>query len=115
METTQISATFSVSPQITAADVAAIKEAGYRTIICNRPDGEGADQPEFAEIAAAAEAAGLETAYIPVIPGAVTQDDVTAFKAALRDLPQPVLAYCRSGARAASLWSLCDNGQPTAA
>ncbi|WP_333714154.1 TIGR01244 family sulfur transferase [Yoonia sp.] len=111
---THISPTFSVSPQITAADIAAIKAAGYRAIICNRPDNEGADQPAFAEIAAAARAADLKTAYIPVIPGAVTQDNVTALAAALKDLPQPVLAYCRSGARAASLWSLCDGKQPTA-
>jgi sulfide:quinone oxidoreductase len=115
MQVTQLSPAFSVSPQIAASDIAAIKAAGYRTIICNRPDGEGADQPRFDEIAAAARGAGLEAAYVPVIPGAMTQDNVNAFKTALRNLPQPVLAYCRSGARAASLWSLCDNGQPTAA
>ena len=51
MELRTISATFAVSPQITADDVAAIAAKGYRAIICNRPDGEGADQPSFEEIA----------------------------------------------------------------
>ena len=46
--------------QIAPADIAALAAAGFRSIICNRPDGEGADQPVFAEIEAAARAAGLE-------------------------------------------------------
>ncbi len=105
MDLKKISSKFSVSPQIAAADLAAIQEAGFRAIICNRPDGEGADQPSFEEIEAAAKKAGLETAYVPVTSGLVTDDDVAAFGAALNDLPRPVLAYCRTGTRSATLWS----------
>jgi sulfide:quinone oxidoreductase len=54
MQTKRITAGLSVSEQITVADVAALAEAGFNSIICNRPDGEGADQPVFAEIATAA-------------------------------------------------------------
>jgi sulfide:quinone oxidoreductase len=43
--------------------------AGFRSIICNRPDGEGNDQPTFSEIEEAARAAGLEAYYMPVVPG----------------------------------------------
>ena len=50
MEIKRITDKVSVSPQITAADVADIKKAGFRAIICNRPDGEGADQPSFEEL-----------------------------------------------------------------
>jgi len=105
MDLKKISSKFSVSPQIAAADLAAIQEAGFRAIICNRPDGEGADQPSFEEIEAAAKKAGLETAYVPVTSGLVTDDDVAAFGASLNDLPRPVLAYCRTGTRSATLWS----------
>ena len=49
---------FAVTAQISVDDVSAIAEAGYKTIICNRPDYETADQPVFADIKAAAEAAG---------------------------------------------------------
>ena len=53
-----------VSPQITAEDVAAAASLGYRTIVCNRPDGEAPGQPSMAEIEAAAQAAGLS--FLPL-------------------------------------------------
>ncbi|RYF03533.1 MAG: TIGR01244 family phosphatase, partial [Oxalobacteraceae bacterium] len=31
----------SVSPQVLPADMDAIRQAGFRSLICNRPDGEG--------------------------------------------------------------------------
>ena len=105
MDLKKITEKTSVSPQITPDDIAAIKEAGFRAIICNRPDGEGADQPSFEEIEAAAKEAGLEAAYVPVTSGMVRDEDVEAFGAALKDLPRPVLAYCRTGTRSATLWS----------
>ena len=51
MDIKTLTANLSVTPQITASDMQAIKDAGFRAIICNRPDGEGADQPTFEEIA----------------------------------------------------------------
>ena len=105
MDIKTLSPQVSVSPQITAADVAEITEAGFRAIICNRPDGEGADQPNFDEIEAAANASGLRIEYVPVTAGIVTDDDVAAFASALAELPRPVLAYCRTGTRSATLWS----------
>jgi sulfide:quinone oxidoreductase len=59
-----INAGLSVSPQVLPEDISAIAAAGFRSVMCNRPDGEGADQPAFAEIEAAARAAGLEAAYL---------------------------------------------------
>ncbi|CUH60050.1 bifunctional protein tyrosine phosphatase family protein/NAD(P)/FAD-dependent oxidoreductase [Thalassobacter stenotrophicus] len=105
MDIKTLSPQVSVSPQITVADVAKVAEAGFRAIICNRPDGEGADQPNFDEIEAAANVAGLQIAYVPVTAGMVTDDDVAAFASALAELPRPVLAYCRTGTRSATLWS----------
>ncbi|MEM1314457.1 MAG: TIGR01244 family sulfur transferase [Pseudomonadota bacterium] len=98
----------SVCGQIAAEDMAAIAAAGYRSIICNRPDGEGADQPTHEEIEAAAEAQGLQTRYLPVTAGMVKDDDADFFAAALCELPGPVLAYCRTGTRSATLWSLSE-------
>lgn len=105
MDLRKISPRISVSPQIMPDDMDAIKAEGIRAIICNRPDGEGADQPNFDEIEAAAKAAGIETRYVPVQGGMVTDADVEAFGTALEDLPRPVLAYCRTGTRSATLWS----------
>lgn len=49
----------SVTAQIAASDLAALHAAGYRSIVCNRPDGEGADQPDYGEIEQAALALGI--------------------------------------------------------
>ena len=106
MDPRTLSPQFAVSPQITPQDIPALKAQGYRAIIANRPDGEGADQPTFAEIEAAAHAAGMQARYIPISGGMVGDDDVAAFRSALRAMPGPVLAYCRSGTRSATLWSL---------
>ncbi len=108
-ETRTISARLSVASQITAADIPALKSQGFRAIICNRPDGEGADQPSYGEIQQAAKSAGLEARYIPIVHGLVSEDDAAAFGAALAELPGPVLAYCRSGTRSATLWSLAQS------
>ncbi len=106
MDIRKISDALSVSPQITPDDMAAVKAAGFRAILCNRPDGEGADQPSFDEIEAAARKQGLEARYVPVQSGIVGDDDARAFGQALTELPGPVLAYCRTGTRSATLWSL---------
>ncbi len=100
-----------VSEQITPRDVTEIAGAGFKSIICNRPDGEGADQPTFAEIEAAAKAAGLAGAYLPVVSGKVSDDDATAFSALMETLPKPIFAYCRSGTRSAILWSLSEGAR----
>jgi len=101
----------SVSPQIAVADMQALAAAGYRSIICNRPDGEGADQPGFDEIAVAAKNAGLEARYLPIIAGMVSDADAADFDKALNELPGPTLAYCRTGTRSATLWSLAQAKQ----
>lgn len=95
---------FAVSEQITPEDLAAIAAAGFKSIICNRPDGEGPGQPHFQAVAEAAERAGLQARHLPVVPGQISPDQVQAMAQLLRELPQPVLAYCRSGARSTSLW-----------
>ena len=101
----------SVSEQIASHDIAAIASAGFKSVICNRPDGEGADQPVFAEIETAARAAGLTAAYLPIVSGKVSDDDATAFGLLVDKLPKPVLAYCRTGTRSTTLWSLSEGAR----
>ncbi len=106
MEARRISDEYTVSGQITPDDVQEIAARGYRSIMCNRPDGEAPDQPVFAGIEAAAKAAGLEVAFVPVVSGKITEEDVEAFRSRIADLPKPVFAYCRSGGRCQNLWTL---------
>lgn len=105
----------SVSPQITPHDIAAIAAAGFRSVICTRPDGEAADQPSAATVEAAAQEAGLSFRSIPVMAGAIGEADIARFRQALDALPGPVLGYCRTGTRAAMLWALVKVGERPAA
>ena len=106
MEYRQISDNYSVSGQILPEDIAVVKAAGLRTVICNRPDDEQPGQPSADSVKQAAEAAGLEFRYIPVISGQITEQNVADQAAALDDLDGPVFAYCRSGARCTNLYAL---------
>ena len=101
----------SVADQISVADVEQIARDGFRSIVCNRPDGEAPDQPEYASIEAAAKDAGLEIRWQPVISGQMSDDDGREFGRIYEDLPKPVLAYCRTGTRCTALWSLSQAGQ----
>lgn len=100
-----LSADFAVAPQLTPEDMGAVAQAGYKSVIINRPDFEGgADQPTSAQVMAAARAAGLQVEYQPVVSGAMTQQDVERFGQLLDTLPAPVLAFCRSGTRCTHLY-----------
>ena len=102
---------FSVAPQIEEADVQAIADAGYKTLIANRPDGEGGvDQPRMGAIRTKAEALGLTFVAIP-FSGAPTPEILERFGAALGEAPAPVLAYCRTGTRSITAWALTHGGQ----
>jgi len=97
---------FAVAAQLSAEDMQAVAAAGYKSVIINRPDGEGGpDQPASADVMAAALAAGLVVEYQPVISGAMTYADVVRFRELLGKMPGPVLAYCRSGTRCTHLFN----------
>ncbi|KIN73484.1 bifunctional protein tyrosine phosphatase family protein/NAD(P)/FAD-dependent oxidoreductase [Sulfitobacter guttiformis] len=111
MRMKQLTGELSVSDQIMPADMQAIKDAGFRAIVCNRPDGEGPDQPTFAQIEKAAGKLGIDALYVPIVSGKLADADIAVFDAALAKLPGPVLAYCRTGTRSATLWSLEQSGK----
>jgi uncharacterized protein (TIGR01244 family) len=106
----QLTAQLSVAPQLSAQDMAAVAAAGYKSVIINRPDFEGGpDQPASSEVMAAAQAAGLQAVYQPVVSSAITPEDVSRFAELINTLPGPVLAYCRSGARCTRLFQLANS------
>lgn len=117
MEIRPLSDTYAVSPQITAGDVPAIAQAGFSVVICNRPDGEVADDLRAQALKAATEAAGLRFVNNPVVPGGLTMDNVTLQRTAIDAAEQAgerVFAYCASGNRSSIVWALAKAGrQPT--
>ena len=106
MEIKHLTPGLSVAAQVTTADLQTIKDRGFKAVICNRPDGEGADQPTFVELEKAAKKLGIAMHYMPVKPGIILDPDIDAFRAALTALPGPVLGFCRTGMRTTTLWSL---------
>jgi sulfide:quinone oxidoreductase len=105
MDIKKISPALSVSPQIYPEHMERIAAEGFKTIINNRPDNEIDDQPLFAELAAEAAKYGLVIIDHPIIPGAMTEDDVVRFDNDLKTAKGPVLAFCRTGTRSTILWA----------
>lgn len=107
LATKAISDHFSVAAQVCPEDVPTIAAAGFKTLINNRPDGEGGPgQPKSAELERVSTEQGLRYVYLPVVSGAITPAQANAMREALVSAPTPVLAFCRSGARSSMLLSL---------
>ncbi|MFZ4552265.1 MAG: TIGR01244 family sulfur transferase [Aquabacterium sp.] len=101
----QVCPEFAVCGQIAVADVAKLAQQGYRSIINNRPDGEGGPaQPSSADIEAAAKAAGMAYVHFPVASLMITPEQVSKYHALCADLPHPIVAFCAAGGRANALF-----------
>ena len=103
-----VSERFAVAPQLAPGDLAAAAGAGYRVLVCNRPDGEEAGQPDAAAMHAAATEVGMEFHHIPIWGGAFPDEAIAAFGALRRTASGKVLAYCRSGTRSITLDALAN-------
>ncbi len=102
----KLSEAYSVSGQIFPENLSQIAQLGFKSVICNRPDGEGTGQPAFSEIEAAANAVGITAKYMPVTPGPATLPNAEKLAAIFDTLEGPVFAFCGSGARSSGLWNL---------
>jgi len=101
----QLSAEVCVAPQLEPAAMAWAAQQGFKSVINNRPDFEGGpDQPTSAVIEAAARAAGLQYAHLPVAPAVQTPEQIAEFASLLAALPKPILAFCRTGTRSGKLF-----------
>lgn len=112
LHTHHLSDQLSVAPQLEPAAMAAAAQAGFRSVINNRPDFEhGPAQPTSAAMEAAAVAAGLTYVHQPVSGMFQTPEQIAEFRRLLDTLPKPILAFCRSGARCTKLYgSACALG-----
>ncbi len=108
MELRTIDATLAVAPQMQPEELAGLAAQGFAAVICNRPDGEEPGQPPLDEMRRAAQEAGLAFHHIPVAGGLFPPAAVAAFGAIRRGTQGKVLAYCRTGTRAATLDALAN-------
>lgn len=100
-----VTADFSVAPQLEPEDFAEAAALGFAHIINNRSDGESPDQLNSAEAEALAKAAGLTYVHAPF----VGQPTPEAVRAAAQTKGK-TLAYCRSGTRSVTAWAFGQAG-----
>ncbi|MGE0258267.1 MAG: TIGR01244 family sulfur transferase [Alphaproteobacteria bacterium] len=87
-------------------DIEGLVDAGVRTIVNNRPDGEDPGQLPADEARLLAESRGIAYHHIPVTAASLTRGDVNALAAVLAKAERPVVLHCRSGTRSTLLWAL---------
>lgn len=101
---TKIDDDFSVAPQLPASALEIAAKEGFQAVICNRPDGEEAQQPTLDEMAKSATRAGLAFHAVPFDMQTLDRGVIDNFETALKTANGPVLAYCRSGTRSTIAW-----------
>lgn len=111
MDIRALTPTYAVSPQIELSDLAAVKAAGFTTVIDNRPDAEIPAHLHTAKMQAAAEALALTFVINPVISGGLTMANIAVQSEAVAASLGPVFAYCASGNRCSMVWALMNAGK----
>lgn len=105
-EIRRVTEIFSVAPQIDIDDFKQIKNAGYALVVNNRPDGESFGQMTSMTAQEKATEHGLDYQYLPIASPTDMLNRADALIKAVINAKGPVLAYCRSGTRSVSLWSI---------
>ncbi len=106
MRIVEITDKLSVAEQPEPADFGELATRGFAAVVNVRPDGEDIRQPGNEAEAAAARAAGVRYAFVPVTGATITRADIGAFQRFLTEEDGSVLAHCKSGTRALTLYVL---------
>ena len=110
MQIHHLSPDYAVSPQISPEDVAAIVQAGFAGVICNRPDTEVPHALRADALRHAVEAAGLRFEELPLTHQTMTSDNIAKQVELAKACNGPVLAYCASGTRCSVVWAISQVG-----
>lgn len=102
-----------VSGQLSVADLEALKEQGVELLVCNRPDGEAAEQLNYEELAAAARDMGMQVESMPFKSGEMPSEFIDQFSSLLKT-DKRLHAFCRTGNRSFNLYSaaVASSGKP---
>ncbi|AMP01141.1 pyridine nucleotide-disulfide oxidoreductase family protein [Collimonas arenae] len=100
---------FSTTSQICREDLIDIAAAGYKSVICNRPDNEdGGRHVSSSELAVACASAGLAFSYLPAHATHIDKEHGEALRALLAEMPGPTLAFCRTGNRSTNIFRMAN-------
>jgi uncharacterized protein (TIGR01244 family) len=107
----QIADDVCVAPQLDPDAMAEAARLGFKSVVNNRPDFEhGPDQPTSAADGSGRARSRLEYRHLPVDGGYQSPEQIAAFAQLLKELPRPLLAFCRSGARSTRLFTAAQAG-----
>ena len=107
LEITQHSALLATAPQACPEDMAQVAQAGFASVMVNRPDFEGGvDQPMAQAVEAAARAQGLHFYHLPFSGADLSPALALRFAQMLGDAPKPILLYCRTGTRSTMVFRM---------
>ena len=106
MSVKKLSDQFYVGPQIEIDDIEDLQIYDIKSVICLRPDGEGASQPVFEALKSQSRSLEIAAYYLPIVPGQISDAQIAEFADMVTKSPSPIFAYCRSGMRATALWAL---------
>lgn len=105
MQTRPLEPGVEITSALTVDELDEVKARGFHAVVCNRIEGESEDFPDEARYREKAEQLGIAWVHIPVKPGEYSEADIHSFAKALKQLPRPLLAFCRTGKRATHLWA----------
>ncbi|MFN0219576.1 MAG: TIGR01244 family sulfur transferase [Hyphomicrobium sp.] len=101
-----INSQLSIAGALSLEDLGRAAEAGFRTIVNFRPDGESPNQTPSGAARQTAERLGLAYIHIPSTKHELFTDAVVdAAQAAFSRSVGPILAHCAGGQRAAIVWA----------
>lgn len=96
-----------ISGQLNQHFIKQIEQYEIKTVICNRPDNEEPNQPNFETIKEWLQNTSVEKiVYLPVALDNLTDSTLAKFQETIAQSPAPILAYCRTGTRSTVMWVL---------
>ena len=100
-----LNAQVSVAGQMTTDKFQQLIQAGFKSVIVNRPDQEQGNTVSVAQLRQIAEQSEVSVIYQPILSGKISQTDVTEFAKYYNELPKPILMVCRSGSHSSILFN----------
>jgi len=100
-----LNAQVSVAGQMTTDKFQQLIQAGFKSVIVNRPDQEQGNTVSVAQLRQIAEQSQVSVIYQPILSGKISQTDVIEFAKYYNELPKPILMVCRSGSRSSILFN----------
>lgn len=111
MDIRKITEKFYAAPQLNPEDMSDLANAGFTTVICNRPDAEVLTSHQAEAMRQAAHSAGLDFYVLPLTHDTFTMENISKQKEISDAALGSCVAYCASGTRSTFAWAMGQAGE----